>query len=115
MLDRISKAFGSVKDRAVEASVRALINKKIEKFGSITRLEIDSTARTIYLEAQLKGEASPVSVKLASCEITEEGGKAFFSARRIEASREWLQAALNEYAAGRRFPLPDGARMLLWQ
>jgi hypothetical protein len=113
MFDRLSRTLDSMKDKAMETSARALVNRKIEKFGSVTRLEIDSTTKTIYLEAQLKGESMPVSVKLLSYEITEQDGQVYISAPRIEASREWLQAALHEYVAGRRFPLPQAARLAL--
>ncbi len=113
MFEPLSQAMGAAKDRLVENAARVMINRKIEKFGSVTRFEIDSSAKTICLQAELKGEACPVSVKLLSYEITEQGGELFLSAPRIEASREWLQEVLNEYAAGRRFRLPEAARIAL--
>ncbi len=105
--------FGSFKDKAFAASARGMINRQIASFGEVTDLQLDATGKTISLEANLKGEVSPVSIRVGAYQVTDEGGQSYISFSQFSSSREWLATALNQFAAGRKFPLPGTARAVL--
>ncbi|HYG35756.1 MAG TPA: hypothetical protein VEC99_13280 [Clostridia bacterium] len=113
MLKSLRNTLGTAKDKAVEASAKAFINRKIENFGTVSQLQLDSKQKTAALEVILKGEASPILVKIASYELIERGSEVFIRIHRIEASREWMMAAANQYLVGREFKVPDKVKFAL--
>lgn len=97
----------------MEATVKRLINQKIEAFGSITSLQIDSKQRTISAQLALKGETQPIAIKIGGYEVIQESGVAYISFQNFHASKEWIGNVLNEYLAGRRFKVPGAVIMVL--
>lgn len=113
MLESLKNIVTGFKEGAVEAGAKAYINRKIQSFGTVTNLQIDSQGKTIALEASLKGEAAPVFVKVVNYEVVSAPGATYLVFARFEASREWLTALLNEYVAGQRLPVPASLLQLL--
>lgn len=109
----LAGALGNMKDRTIEACVRAFLNQKIEKFGSVANLRIDSVQRTICVQLALKGENSLIEVNVDGYEVIQEEGQVFISSQSFRASRGWIENLLREYVAGRKFQLPEVARMAL--
>jgi hypothetical protein len=105
--------FSSMVNGMIEASVKAFINAKIEKFGAVTWLEIDRDHKTIAADLALKGEAAPIWIKASSYQVSERDGQTYFTVRGLEASREWVGAVLNEYLAGREIRVPAMAAKAL--
>jgi hypothetical protein len=109
----ITNALSGVKDRATEASAKAFINRKIQNFGEVTRISIDSKQKAAEIEAVLRGETAPIWLKVRSYQLSERNGEGFIRINGIEASREWIGIALSEYVVGREFPVPKVVRMAL--
>jgi hypothetical protein len=105
--------LGGAKNRAIEASAKALLNRKFEHLGQVTRLEIDPGRKTLFVEAQLKGEPGPVWARVTAYEVERSGEEVFVVVRGLEASREWMVAAANEFLLGRRVKVPDALRFAL--
>jgi hypothetical protein len=108
MFDSIGNLLGSAKDRALEASTRAFLNKTIADFGSVTALTVDTRLRKASLTAELKGESVPISVQIGSYDLVEQNGRMCIEVQEISASREWLSVAIRQYLVGRLIPLPPG-------
>ncbi len=106
MFESLKTIVSAVKEAAVQTGAKAYINQKIQAFGSVTDLKIDPRLKTIFIEAALKGEVSPIAVTVSNYELSTAPGVAYIVPRRFEASREWLAAALNQYVAGKRFQIP---------
>ena len=111
MRNSFSNALTALKKRAMEVTVKALINRKIKAFGSVTSLQIDSKQRTISAQLALKGEAQPIALKIGAYEVIQEDGVTYISFQNLHASREWIGTVLNEYVAGRRFKVSRVVRM----
>ncbi len=105
--------FGSLKDRAFAVSAKAMINRQISAFGEVTHLQINADEKVLSLEVRLNGEVGPITVKAGSYRVSEEGGQSFICLGQFSSSREWLATVLNQYAAGRKFPVPDSVRVAL--
>lgn len=113
MFGAFKQVFTSVKAGAVEAGAKAYLNGKIQDFGRVTNLQIDTAQKTLLIEAELKGESSPVQVRVGQYELSGDGENSFVVARGFEASREWLATVLNSYVANRPFRIPGAVRNLL--
>src|ERR1051325_8380096 len=97
MLGTLRKAFTAIKEGAVEAGAKSYLNQKIQAFGTVTDLKIDTAQKTLVIQAELQGETSPVQVRVLQYEVTGSGPHFFVIARRFEASRPRLHTALNTY------------------
>ena len=113
MFGSISKVLNSVKNGAVEAGAKAYLNQKIGNFGSVTKFQLDPRERTLLVEVELKGESSPISVRVGSYELIDNQGTTCIAFHDVQASREWIGLAVEQYVAGRRFPIPDSLRKML--
>ncbi len=111
MFGALGKAFGAAKDKAFEASGKAFLNRKIESFGTVTRLQIDSARKTVLLEVELKGEISPITIQVHEYELRQRNGESFVLLKRVDASREWMGIALNQYLVGQEIKIPNGLKL----
>lgn len=106
-------AFTSLKEKSVEAALTGILDDYIRNFGSIRRLNIDSSAKTIEIELELKGEATPIRIQARDYEVIRGENQTWISVKSFASSREWLSAALNEHVAGRKFKVPAAAGLAL--
>jgi hypothetical protein len=111
--DALRHGFRDVKDSMVEAVAQNYLNHRIQSFGSIRGLKIDSTAKTITLTLELKGETAPVEVQCARYRLIEEGDQLFIEVYSLETSREWIDIAFGEFVKNRRFEVPRSLRQAL--
>jgi hypothetical protein len=109
----LSSFTNALKQRALEAALKTLINQKIKAFGSVTTLQIDTKQRTISAQLALKGETQPITINIGAYEVTQEKEITSISFQNLQASREWIGNVLNEYVAGRRFKVPGVVKMAL--
>lgn len=113
MLESFANAWSTVKNGVVEAAAKAYINNKIASFGTVTKLEIDRSKRTMLVETELKGENSPVWIRVGSYAVTEREGTKYMTLSDVSASREWIGLAAGQYLAGRQIKIPEAASGLL--
>jgi hypothetical protein len=106
--------FSNVKDRIVERAALSYLNSRIlAPYGRVTRLCIDSSAKTVRAEVELNGETAPIEAELSSYEITREGERYFATVKDIQTSREWLTALARERLCRNRLELPPDLGRLL--
>lgn len=106
--------FSNAKDRLLEGVALAYLNNTLlTPYGRATRLRIDSAAKNIHIEVELKGETIPVQVEVTDYEIIEESGASFAVIKAVRTSREWLTALAQERICQQRFKLPQQAAALL--
>ncbi len=103
--------FTSLKEVALEAALKAFINREIEAFGVVRQLTINTSKKTMRVELDLKGEPAPISVDIASYELSEKDGVLRVVFQELNTSREWISAVLKKYVVGRAFPLPKAAKL----
>jgi len=103
------------RDHALAAAVRLWFNQTQKRYGHMTTIQIDSNARSIRVELDLKGEAATLAIDVKSYELIAESGETFITIGDIETSREWLNVLLADYLKpeNRRFPVPNVVKALL--
>jgi hypothetical protein len=109
----MNNPFTSLKEAALEAAIKSLINHEIEKFGVVTELAIDTNKKTMRAELDLRGEASRIWINVGSYELSEKNGEIHITFQNVTASREWIAAVLNQHVVSQTFQLPQAARILL--
>jgi hypothetical protein len=85
--------LSNTKDRVVEQLALGYLNSTVlTPYGRATKMRIDSTAKTLSITAELKGEAVPLEIEITEYEISQEGEDCFAKIKAIHTSREWLTA-----------------------
>jgi len=95
------------KDVTLSMAVKKIVNLKIEKFGKVSKLELNSTLKTMLLEVELKGEVELLEVKVEKYSIEEKLDKFFLKIDEVKTSREWLNIVILEYLKNQEFELPS--------
>jgi len=95
------------KDVALSATIRKLLNMKIEKFGHVSKLELDSTLKTMFLEVALRGEVELLEIQVEKYSIEEENNKFYLQIHELKTSREWLNIVILEYLENQKIELPS--------
>ena len=101
------------KDRAVSKALKALSEQLLSRYGKLIDIRLDSNDRMVEIEILLKGESTPVSVRLEGYEIIPEGQRHFITCREIHVSREWMKTLADDLLRDRRFEIPSKYARLL--
>ena len=74
----------------------------------MTQIKIDRHAKTMDLELELEGEATPIRIQIDryTFEPATPSGEAQLSARGIHISRTWMQLLAGTLMEGKKIPVP---------
>ena len=104
----------AAKDWLIEKAGMALLNQAVLKpYGTLTRLKLDTAARTIEADVELNGETQPVNLQVREYELREADGRATVVLKDIHTSRDWLTTLMKNFVVNREFNLPDSVRKFL--
>src|SRR5436853_5352312 len=102
------------KDWLVEKAAVAVLNQAVLKpYGTMTKLKLDTTLRSIDAELELKGEMQPVRIQIHQFEIREEGEHTYAVIKSMETSREWLTTLGRNFAVDKPFEIPESMKKFL--
>jgi hypothetical protein len=103
------------KDFGSEVGAKFRFNQKYQRYGQMTNIQIDSTAKTIHVELELKGEPAPLKIDVLSYQLSPESGESFIELGEIKTSREWINHLISDYLPPekRRFKVPGFVKGLL--
>ena len=105
--------FGNLKDSLASSAVKSLLAGRLERYGRLTELRIQSREKTIVLELMLAGERDELRVEVGRYRIIGSAGAHSIIIENIRASREWLQLALEDFLVGKPLPIPSVALVAL--
>ncbi len=77
--------------------IKRIFNNKMERYGHMLKLDINSKDKTIDLEVLLRGEASPLQIHIGHYEI-KTGEESGVKISRIHTSREWMTDLIHALA-----------------
>jgi len=95
------------KDIALSATIKKLLNMKIENYGTINLLELDSNEKTMKIDVSLKGEETILQAKVHKYSIEQKGEEYFLVLHDVETSREWINLVIEDYLNKEEFKLPE--------
>ena len=86
---------------------RGVIIFKIKEYGKVIKLEIDNKKQSVVVAVELKGEASPIELRIDKYEICKENGKTFLQVNQASCkNKPWMNALLKNFASGQRIEVP---------
>jgi hypothetical protein len=106
LLDALRDMAVAARDAGTSYVVERAVANRLQPYGRMLNLSIDSKTKKIRLEILLKGESEPVAVTINEYQVTSAGGADFFVIKQATASREWIDALLQDFAIDRKLPLP---------
>ncbi len=80
-----------------KAIIRRIFNIKMERYGQMLKLDINSKDKTIDLEVLLRGESSPLQIHIGHYEI-KSGDDSGVKISKIHTSREWITDLIHALA-----------------
>jgi len=98
--------FRDLKDKTLSLTFKQIINSKIEEFGELLNLTLNSKEKTLFLEIMLLGEKEPLYVHIGRYEILKEGENFFLLLNSIHTSREWIDKVAKKFIEDRKFEIP---------
>jgi hypothetical protein len=104
--------IANMRDKAVEAAVRQMIQRVTTAIKDLKNLKIDPQERTFSLNLELAGETEPLAVT-GSYQLVENDGKTRFMPANIRTSKEWITILAAELLKGRSFEVPGMAKNFL--
>ena len=110
-MDFLDNIFDSGKGKLVAISnsilnsgpVLGAINKKIEKYGAVKKIDKNDNGYRISFALAGTNE----DIELAITEIVLSEDKKTFSLCGLSADKVWLDNALKDFVEGKNIPLPD--------
>ena len=107
--------FNPAKDYALGVTVRLWFNQTYKRYGQMTTIHIDSTAKTIHLELDLEGEAAPIVIDVKSYRLGSVSGETTIELGEIETSRGWINQLVADYLPPdkKSFSVPGAVKVLL--
>src|SRR3954467_6288304 len=106
LLDAIRDMAHAARDAGASFLVERAVAHRLQPYGRMLNLSIDSKTKRIRLEILLKGETEPVTVTIDEYQLTTAAGAEFILIKKASASREWINALIQDFAIGKTIPLP---------
>lgn len=102
------------KDRVLEKMALPVLNNSIlAPYGKAIKLRINSGAKTVALELELKGEPELVQIQINSYEVIKAEDCSYAIIKAIQTSKQWLTTLAELHLLNRRLKLPPQAATLL--
>jgi hypothetical protein len=95
------------KDASLSFVLERALQQRLERYGRVMELRIDTRQSAAFLKLHLKGELEPVSVTIDAYEIQRDNDQTCVVLKQASASREWLSLVIQEMVIQRPFPIPE--------
>lgn len=100
--------LGSFKDRAVSAAATAKLSRELDGYCDMFKLNVDSQAKVLTVEAMPKGESEMVRLEVLGYRLEREDDRAVLIFEEVRVSRPWMQSLAETFLSEKKLALPDG-------
>jgi hypothetical protein len=103
------QALNNAKDRLLATGAKAHFNKLIERYGTLVDLQLNTVDRSLSLTLLLKGEGSPIEIRVHEYTLLTTDGKSVLviDGTKVDTSREWLTALIRDRVVEKRLVIPE--------
>jgi hypothetical protein len=101
------------KSAAMEQAVGRVLKSRLERYGELRQLNIDSEERRFSGEVLLRGETEPLLISEGHYRLEDRGGEPHVVVYGVKVSREWAQNAVDDHLSNLAFKVPDFLRSLI--
>ena len=109
------QALNNAKDRLLATGAKAHVNKLIERYGTLVDLQLNTVDRSLSLTLLLKGEGSPIEIRVHEYTLLTTDGKSVLviDGSKIDTSREWLTALIRDRVVEKRLVIPENLQWVI--
>ena len=100
------KLLYSAKDLSLSIVIKKMINMKIKNFANVSKCNLDTKNKNIYLEIDLKGEEKILGLTVNNYSFKEKNDKYYLVISDISSSRKWLTIIFKRYIDKQEFEIP---------
>jgi hypothetical protein len=105
--------LGRLKDAALEKTLLAFLRPKLERYGDLRRLTLDTSAKIVTGEVQLLGESDVITVSQARYRIEQKGADTVLIIYGVKVSKGWAQNLLEDHLREIPIKIPELVRNLI--
>jgi hypothetical protein len=113
LLQEFWEVVHTAKDAGVSFLVQRAVAQWLQPYGRMLNLSIDSKNSRIHIELMPKGESQSVTLEIEEYQLTSAAGAEFIVIKKASASREWIDALIQDFVIGRPLPLPEKYRQMV--
>ena len=107
-------ALSRLKDAALEKTILVLLRSRIERYGELRSLRLDTTEKRLSAEIRLLGDPIPIEISDARYRVEPgEGEQCVLTFYEIRTSKAWLQHLIEDRIPEVRVPVPAYVRTVL--
>lgn len=105
--------FGRMKDGALGLALKKFVNERLDAYGEVRDVKVDTKANRITVHALLRGERELVTAAVERYELERHGDEVYIVLHSFSTSREWLTLLLGKLLSGKRYKIPAAVAALL--
>jgi hypothetical protein len=102
-----------LKDAALEKTVLLLLRSKIERYGELRSLKVNTTDKQLAGEIRLLGDPIPIEITQARYRLEGDGEACRLIFFEVQTSKPWLQHLIEDRFPEFSVPVPGYVRTLL--
>lgn len=102
-----------IKDAALEKSLLLLLRPKVQRYGELRHLRLDTTEKCLSAEIRLLGDPIPIEVRHARYRVDTGSAGCELTVYDVRLSKEWLQNLIDDRFPEMTVPLPAYVAPLL--
>lgn len=95
------------KDAALEKTLLSWLRPKVQRYGEIRRLSLNTTDKLVSAEIQLHGETTPVVISEARYRLEAGPQETRLVVYGVKLSREWAQNLFDDQVREIPLKVPD--------
>jgi len=102
-----------LKDAALEKTLLAFLRPKLERYGDVYSLTLDTSAKIVTAEIRLHGDPESITVSQARYRVEQKGPDTFLIVHDVKISKEWAQNLLEDHFREIPIKIPDLVQNLI--
>jgi hypothetical protein len=102
-----------LKDAALEKALLAWLRPKVQRYGEIRCLSLNTAEKLLSAEIQLHGEEAPLLVSEARYRLEPGAQETRLIVYGVKLSREWAQNLLDDHAREIPLKIPEFVRTFI--
>jgi hypothetical protein len=102
----VLKLINPVKDKVISAALKTALNCKWSEIGEISKVDFNSSKKSLSAKLLLKGEASPLDIQVENYKFFQDGNHCLLTIEKIKTSKEWLTCLTDAYLRDKKLILP---------
>lgn len=106
-------SLSRVKDAALEQTIIMLLRPRLERYGELRSLSLDTTEKRVSAELRLLGDPVPIEISEARYRIEPREDACVLTFFDVRTTKPWLQNLIDDRFPQISVPLPAYVRPLL--